>query len=59
MSNERRTSATRTTQPIHLLRETRFMSRDEVLRELRKQNITGQYPAARPSGPQQRGGSSD
>lgn len=48
MSNDRRSGATRPSQPIHLLRETRFMSREELLRELRQSQITGQHAAARP-----------
>lgn len=47
MSNDRRSTAARTSQPIHLLRETRYMSREELLRELRQQQLSGQYAAAK------------
>lgn len=57
MSNDRRSSAPRATQPIHLLRETRFLSREELLRELRGQQVTGPCTPVTPAGAQGRKGS--
>lgn len=47
MSNDRRSNTARTSQPIHLLRETRYLSREELLRELRQQQLSGQYTAVK------------
>lgn len=38
MKQETRSAAQRASQPVMMLRETRFMSRDEILRELRRQS---------------------
>lgn len=59
MSNDRRSGATRAVQPIHLLRETRYMSREEILRELRMQQVTGQFAPVKPASTQPRTGSGD
>lgn len=56
MSNDRRSNTARTSQPIHLLRETRYLSREELLRELRKQQASGAYASVRPACAQPRTG---
>lgn len=38
MQQESRSGAQRVSQPIMKLRETRYMSRDEILREMRRQS---------------------
>jgi hypothetical protein len=59
MKTERRSGSTRTLQPIQMLRETRYMSRDEILRELRTQGGTMPRATCSPSRGQQRCGGGD
>ena len=59
MKTERRSGASRPSQPIMKLRETRYMSRDEILRELRTQGGTMPRATCTPSRGQQRCGGGD
>ena len=54
MNNERRSGATRTVQPIPMLQETRYMSRDELLREMCRRP-SGQAPTPGAIRPPRRG----
>lgn len=56
MSTERRSGATRTSQPVHMLRETRYLSREEMLRELRNRPTTFRSSTGASTGAQQRRG---
>jgi hypothetical protein len=56
MKQETRSGAQRVSQPIMMLRETRFMSRDEILRELRRQSGGVQGTTHSPVRSQQRCG---
>ena len=58
MSNDRRSGATRMSQPTQL-RETRYMTRDEVLRELRNHPMNIRPSKAAPNGAQPRCGAAD
>lgn len=56
MNQETRSGAHRVSQPILMLRETRFMSRDEIMRELRRQSGGAQGATHLPGRGQQRCG---
>ena len=56
MKHESRSGAQRVSQPIMMLRETRYMSRDEIMRELRRQSGGTQGGTHSPVRGQQRGG---
>lgn len=57
MKQDTRSGAHRVSQPVPMLRETRFMSRDEIMRELRRQSGGAQGTTHSPvRGRQQCGG---
>lgn len=56
MKQESRSGAQRVSQPIVMLRETRYMSRDEIMREMRRQSGGTQCTTHSPGrGPQRCG----